>query len=350
VLKGCFKYGTAFGGDSAADCGLELIRRGYSYAGKDILTSGITGEMLPAYVFAGPVFYQKLKHMVMDKMHARSTGPRTVLTRQPTEGRSRDGGLRLGEMERDCFPADDHQLLTERGFMFLDQVEACGAPLRVASFDVARQCVVFETPRRLIVNEARAPRRLVEFTNASGVSVVSTPGHDLYVSVGGKSFGKQKAERLLASGNDFEMITVEDSRCVGCEVVVVSAHDVRRTVSYSGRTWCFEMPSGFVVVRRAQRGGADGCDVVAASRAIVAGNCLISYGASNLLVERLMISSDQFDVHVCRQCGFMGYEGWCQYCKSAVHVTRLSIPYAAKLLFQELQSMNVVPKLRLDKQ
>ncbi len=102
VLEGECKYGTAFGGDPVDEMGKLLLKHGYSFDGKDLLMSGITGEMIPCFVFSGPVFYQRLKHMVQDKMHARARGRYTVLTRQPTEGRSRDGGLRVGEMERDC--------------------------------------------------------------------------------------------------------------------------------------------------------------------------------------------------------------------------------------------------------
>ena len=150
---------------------------GYNYGGKEYLTSGMTGEPLEAYVYFGPIYYQKLKHMVMDKMHARARGPRAVLTRQPTEGRSRDGGLRLGEMERDC---------------------------------------------------------------------------------------------------------------------------------------------------------------------------LIGYGATQLLLERLMVSSDAFVVNACEQCGLLGYNGYCGYCKSSKHVVKLTVPYATKLLFQELMAMQVVPRLVLE--
>ncbi len=66
-------------------CGWVQVKNGFSYSGKDMLTSGSTGEPLEALIFMGPVYYQKLKHMVVDKMHARARGPRVVLTRQPTE-------------------------------------------------------------------------------------------------------------------------------------------------------------------------------------------------------------------------------------------------------------------------
>ncbi|KAJ9505006.1 hypothetical protein QJQ45_008457, partial [Haematococcus lacustris] len=187
VNSGRFHYGTAFGEPSnlankVEDISATLVSLGFSYSGKDQLTSGITGEPLEAYIFMGPVYYQKLKHMVLDKMHARAKGPRVVLTRQPTEGRSREGGLRLGEMERDC---------------------------------------------------------------------------------------------------------------------------------------------------------------------------LIAYGASMLLLERLMISSDQFEVHVDTQSGLLGYWDANRACamspltRTSEHMATIKIPYACKLLFQELQSMNIIPRLKL---
>lgn len=176
VLDGQLRYGTAFGGDKVDDCARVLVQHGFNYSGKDFVTSGITGEPLAAYVFFGPIYYQKLKHMVMDKMHARARGPRAVLTRQPTEGRSRDGGLRLGEMERDC---------------------------------------------------------------------------------------------------------------------------------------------------------------------------LIGYGASMLLNERLVHSSDGFIAHVCKKCGLLCHHLGCRNCRTSIHTQPMRLPYACKLLLQELQSMNIVPRLTL---
>ncbi|EPR64489.1 DNA-directed RNA polymerase III RPC2 [Toxoplasma gondii GAB2-2007-GAL-DOM2] len=173
---GACQYGTAFGGVGVETLGEILAAHGFHYSGKEYLTSGITGEALQTYVFAGPIYYQKLKHMVQDKIHARGRGPRQLLTRQPTEGRAKEGGLRLGEMERDC---------------------------------------------------------------------------------------------------------------------------------------------------------------------------LVAYGSSALLMERLMLSSDVFEASVCSTCGLMGYEGWCPYCKSGKHVAPIRMPYACKLLFQELMSMNVCPRLHI---
>jgi hypothetical protein len=67
-------------------------------------------------------------------------------------------------------------------------------------------------------------------------------------------------------------------------------------------------------------------------------DCLIGYGATQLLLERLMISSDKFEVNACQTCGLLGYRGWCTYCKSSKNVALLTVPYAAKLLFQEVRA------------
>jgi DNA-directed RNA polymerase II subunit RPB2 len=102
VELGLFGDGTSFGQFDVKDICAELLKLGYEAHGNELMCNGLTGEQLECNIFIGPVFYQRLKHMVNDKSHSRSIGPMVNLTRQPAEGRSRDGGLRFGEMERDC--------------------------------------------------------------------------------------------------------------------------------------------------------------------------------------------------------------------------------------------------------
>lgn len=98
---GMFGDGTSFGTLDVDTISKMLSDLNYESYGNEIMYDGLTGEQMETSIFIGPVFYQRLKHMVNDKVHSRASGPMVNLTRQPMEGRSRAGGLRVGEMERD---------------------------------------------------------------------------------------------------------------------------------------------------------------------------------------------------------------------------------------------------------
>ena len=117
VNLGLFGDGTSFGEYDIKDISKELLKVGFEMNGNEILYNGLTGEQIKSDVFIGPVFYQRLKHMVSDKQHSRSIGPMVNFTHQPAEGRSRDGGLRFGEMERDAMVGHGASRFT-RGRMY----------------------------------------------------------------------------------------------------------------------------------------------------------------------------------------------------------------------------------------
>ena len=109
-------------GDILEDYGLERC-------GNEILYNGITGEQMNCQIFIGPTYYQRLKHMVSDKIHSRHKGPVVLMTRQPAEGRSREGGLKVGEMERDALLAHGiSKFVRERMMELSDKFEIyiCG--------------------------------------------------------------------------------------------------------------------------------------------------------------------------------------------------------------------------------
>jgi len=145
---GLFGDGTSFGNMDIQSIAKELQNIGYESYGNEILYNGLTGDQLETSIFIGPVFYQRLKHMVSDKQHSRSIGPMVNLTRQPAEGRSRDGGFRIGEMERDVMIAHGMtKFCRERMYDVSDKysVHVCKTCGMTAAYNDGNQSRMYET-------------------------------------------------------------------------------------------------------------------------------------------------------------------------------------------------------------
>jgi DNA-directed RNA polymerase II subunit RPB2 len=148
IGKVCTMYGgfsdcTAFNneGSKAAVYGKLLPEVGFHSSGHDILYNGMTGEQIETEIFIGPNYYMRLKHMVKDKINYRALGPRTALTKQPVSGRANDGGLRIGEMERDALVGHGiseflRESMMERGDEY--QMVVCNTTGALAIYNRAR--------------------------------------------------------------------------------------------------------------------------------------------------------------------------------------------------------------------
>jgi DNA-directed RNA polymerase II subunit RPB2 len=158
-----------------AKVGMEQ-NNSHERTGWENLTNGMTGEPIKAKIFMGPTYYQRLKHMVGDKIHSRAQGHVTTLTRQPLEGRSRDGGLRFGEMERDCMIAHGaSRFLKERLFDCSDpyQIIVCDkCGMITASRD---ECLSCRQDKVTTCNMPYAAKLLLQELMAMGIKVEIKP-------------------------------------------------------------------------------------------------------------------------------------------------------------------------------
>lgn len=137
---------TAFSAEPEAKMREELLQMGFREDGTETMYNGITGERMEAKIFVGNMYYLKLKHLVANKIQSRARGPIQLLTRQPTEGRAKEGGLRLGEMEKDTLVAHGASLLLKERFdsdqTVVPVCESCGTIAIHDSIKDRRYCAI----------------------------------------------------------------------------------------------------------------------------------------------------------------------------------------------------------------
>ena len=169
---------SAFVGEKVGHVKEALEAAGYSYTGRQTMYDGRTGLPFKCETFVGVVFYQRLQHMATDKLHGRSRGPKQMLTGQPTHGKARGGGLRFGEMERDCMVAyGASAMLRDRMVDSSDKTEArvCERCGQIAYYDVAdgrEKCAVCGPRARVSrVRMGRAFKLLLQEVQALGITM-----------------------------------------------------------------------------------------------------------------------------------------------------------------------------------
>lgn len=174
---GGFSDCTPFTDLTEEQVGNILLANGFDYTGNETLYSGITGQQMNVKIFMGPTYYQRLKHMVIDKIHSRDSGPVVQLTRQPAEGRSRDGGLRMGEMERDCFVYNTPVTLNSFSSIMIQDLEK--QDKYVLGWDKKKNGMVKSKQTHFL---CKGERKCVDLTFNDGRVVSCTPEHKVLTS------------------------------------------------------------------------------------------------------------------------------------------------------------------------
>jgi DNA-directed RNA polymerase beta subunit len=258
-----------------------------------------TGRNGDGYNFAKVRIRTLRKPVIGDKMASRAAQKGTIGNIIPDRDMpfTKDG-LRPDIIINPHCLADDHEILTEMGFLSWREVQQTMGMLDVVGYDATTGKLVYEKPTAFIFNESSPHGRqdMVEFTNDAGVSLLVTPDHDMYATMGmvqsngeihwPKPFAKCKAASLCSGGGDVVKFIALENGIDLCRTHLVPSRDIRLVVDYRGPTWCVTMPHGFIITRRAAR-NVDNV-VVKASRPVITGQCIPSRMTIAQLKETLL--------------------------------------------------------------